>query len=158
MTATFSHGIEKACAVPYRWNENAIEILAFHHPLAGKQFVKGSIEPNESIISAAARELLEEGGVNLETLTCIGSARIGSPTVQWHFCIFDGNGLPDAWDYKTRDDGGRVFSFFWHPLSQDLDEGWHPIFHQAFQFIRQALPPSPRPANRAGWLPAPRPA
>ena len=52
----------KACPVVIR-GQGAIEILAFEHPLAGLQLVKGMIEPGESSRDAALRELREESGL-----------------------------------------------------------------------------------------------
>ena len=49
---------DKACPVVIR-HPAAPEILAFEHPLAGLQLVKGSIEPNETAAAAAVRELYE---------------------------------------------------------------------------------------------------
>ncbi|WP_410001350.1 NUDIX domain-containing protein [Rhizobium leguminosarum] len=40
-----------------------LEILAFTHPSAGNQFVKGTVEEGERPQDAAARELREESGL-----------------------------------------------------------------------------------------------
>lgn len=40
-----------------------LKILAFEHPLAGLQRVKGSVEPGESTALTAVRELKEEAGI-----------------------------------------------------------------------------------------------
>ena len=53
----------KACPVVLRRTADRIEILAFRHPLAGCQLVKGTIEVEETIQHAAERELHEETGV-----------------------------------------------------------------------------------------------
>jgi 8-oxo-dGTP pyrophosphatase MutT (NUDIX family) len=53
----------KACPVVLRRNQDRFEILAFRHPIAGCQLVKGSIEPEEDVGQAALRELCEESGV-----------------------------------------------------------------------------------------------
>lgn len=43
--------IEKACPVVFKIREKGVEVLAFTHPSAGKQFVKGSIHtPRPSIV------------------------------------------------------------------------------------------------------------
>jgi hypothetical protein len=49
-------------------------------------------------------------------------------------------GLPDCWEHPTLDNFSHLFSFFWHPLSDDLDEQWHAQFHETFQVIRRRLP------------------
>lgn len=56
---------DKACPVVLRSRET-LEILAFEHPLAGLQLVKGSVEPGESTDMAAVRELMEEAGIQSE--------------------------------------------------------------------------------------------
>jgi hypothetical protein len=43
----------KACPVVLRRNQDRFEILAFRHPIAGCQLVKGSIEPEEDVGQAA---------------------------------------------------------------------------------------------------------
>ncbi|MHC8286071.1 NUDIX domain-containing protein [Pseudomonas sp. XS1P51] len=48
--------VDKACPVVLR-NIEQLEILAFRHPLAGLQLVKGSVEPGELTGAAAVREL-----------------------------------------------------------------------------------------------------
>lgn len=54
---------DKACAVVLR-DRGVLEILAFEHPLAGLQLVKGSVEPGESSGAAAVRELMEEAAIS----------------------------------------------------------------------------------------------
>jgi len=49
--------IEKACPVVLRVSKEILEVLAFIHPSAGKQFVKGTIENGETPQQAAEREL-----------------------------------------------------------------------------------------------------
>jgi 8-oxo-dGTP pyrophosphatase MutT (NUDIX family) len=53
----------KACPVIVRRTAGGVEILAFRHPKAGCQLVKGTIEPAESVRRAAERELQEESGI-----------------------------------------------------------------------------------------------
>lgn len=54
--------VDKACAVVLR-DRGVLEILAFEHPLAGLQLVKGSVEAGESTCATAVRELMEEAGI-----------------------------------------------------------------------------------------------
>lgn len=130
--------VKKVCPVVFRIRGGEIEVLAFRHPLAGKQFVKGGIEDNEASLRAALRELEEESGIKAKAaFSDLGQASIGSAV--WHFFAFETDGLPDHWDHKTHDDFGHVFSFFWHPLVADLDAEWHPQFHEAFAVIRGLL-------------------
>lgn len=115
------------------------EILAFRHPSAGKQFVKGGIKEGEAASVAALRELAEESGVTIVSgVHTLGSGRIGEAV--WHFFAVTADSLPDRWVHQTDDDLGHVFEFFWHPLAEDLDDGWHRQFHDALNVIRGAMP------------------
>ncbi|WP_350224248.1 NUDIX domain-containing protein [Novosphingobium sp. fls2-241-R2A-195] len=130
----------KACAVPFRYGPHEIEVLAFRHPLAGNQFVKGTIEASERPEAAATRELYEESGLQLTASPIfLGSSTIGLPPLQWHFYAFRSSDLPDHWDHQTEDGGGLTFSFFWQPVRGDLDNKWHLVFHDAFQLIKASL-------------------
>lgn len=57
--------VEKACPIVLQMRNQRIEVLAFSHPLAGKQFVKGTTEVGEAPIVAAERELRQESGLAL---------------------------------------------------------------------------------------------
>ena len=126
-----------------------MDLLAFKHPLAGKQFVKGSIEAAEHPKAAAARELLEESGLSSITFERkLARVRIGATQELWHFYSAPSANLPEHWMHRAPDDGGHDFSFFWHPLAQDLDRDWHPIFHEALAVIRQSLSPFEQGGSR----------
>lgn len=130
----------KVCPVVHRRINGALEILAFRHPTAGKQFVKGSVEDGEPLSAAALRELREESGYCPSAAPrFLGQAPIGTPPTTWSFFAVEATNLPDNWDHQTEDDFGHVFSFFWHPAALDLDDHWHPIFHEALRMIRQAI-------------------
>ncbi|MGK9264493.1 NUDIX domain-containing protein [Sinorhizobium meliloti] len=47
-----------------RATKHGLEVLAFRHPSAGNQFVKGTIQQGEQPRDAAKRELLEESGLD----------------------------------------------------------------------------------------------
>lgn len=132
---------EKVCALPYRETSSALEVLSFSHPLAGHQFIKGTLKSEEHPAIGAERELREESGLSIAASPILlGRDVIGSPPIPWHFYAFEATDLPDAWTHWTEDGGGLLFSFFWHPLDKELDSEWHPIFHQAYRAIRSSLP------------------
>jgi 8-oxo-dGTP pyrophosphatase MutT (NUDIX family) len=54
--------MKKVVPVILRHPTQSLEILAFRHPLAGSQLVKGTIEQGEKYDEAAIRELFEETG------------------------------------------------------------------------------------------------
>ena len=66
---------DKACPVVFR-DSSLQQILAFEHPKAGLQLVKGRIEPGENARAAALRELEEEAG--------IADTAIASDLGTWH--------------------------------------------------------------------------
>lgn len=124
---------EKACPIVLRLWDGRPEVLAFTHPSAGKQFVKGTVEVGESPLDAATRELWEESGLRAdEPLVFLGTHAIGENGQRWHFFRHLSSGLPDSWSHQTEDDVGHTYVFFWHPLDQPLDQGWHLIFREAF--------------------------
>ncbi|MEM0908929.1 MAG: NUDIX domain-containing protein [Pseudomonadota bacterium] len=128
--------ISKACPVVLRLQAGRPEILAFVHPSAGKQFMKGTIEVGESPLEAARREMREESGLVADSnLIALGRTTIGHDRQYWHFFEWSAVGLPDTWYHRTEDDEGHTFRFFWHPVTAPLDSEWHPVFHQAFAFL-----------------------
>jgi hypothetical protein len=76
----------------------------------------------------------------LRTCLTLGKAPIGKPAAVWHFFAVEVGGLPLHWEHQTEDDDGHAFAFFWHPLTEDLDQDWHPMFHEALRVIRRSLP------------------
>ncbi|MDO3386881.1 NUDIX domain-containing protein [Gilvimarinus sp. SDUM040013] len=123
-----------------RRRENQLEILVFRHPLAGIQLAKGTIEPGETSLEASERELSEEAGISLQAKYQLleWQRRSGEPV--WGICIMEaGDGLPEEWSHYCEDDGGHVFQFFWHALSQAPSPEWHPVFVDALNAVRVAL-------------------
>lgn len=133
--------LEKVCPVVSRTTDQGLEVLAFSHPTAGKQFVKGTIENGETPRAAAERELREESGVGVHSspLMFVGKHKIGEEGASWHFFAYQASGLPDVWVHSTEDDHGHTFSFFWHSVDRPLGPDWHPMFHQAFEFFASRL-------------------
>lgn len=128
---------QKTCLVVLRMHDHRSEVLAFRHPSAGNQFIKGTIEDGEEPQQAAIRELREESGLIPQSpLTFLGSSPIGPRRQSWYFFGYVSSGLPDHWQHMTENDHGHIFDFFWHPLGQALDENWDLIFHEAHAFFR----------------------
>jgi 8-oxo-dGTP pyrophosphatase MutT (NUDIX family) len=133
-------GPRKACPVVLRrTTAGHIEVLAFRHPLAGNQLVKGTIERTESIQQAAERELIEEAGVVATAIADLGSVQMLEPEQEWHFVMCAVAQLAETWTHWTSDGGGLNFEFFWHPLEHKPDMTWHPIFRRALAFIREKV-------------------
>jgi ADP-ribose pyrophosphatase YjhB (NUDIX family) len=126
---------QKACPVVLRETDLGVEILAFRHPLAGCQLVKGTIEHGETAQCAAERELFEESGVAGVAKGTLGAMRTSEPEQEWHFVLCDVGLLAEAWTHRTSDGGGLDFAFFWHRIADAPDDMWHPIFRQALAFI-----------------------
>lgn len=132
--------MNKACPVVLRYHNNALELLAFKHPCAGKQLVKGGIKKGESLANACIRELQEESGIKAQVAKQLGTWEAGFKNQLWGFCLMHYEGvLPDTWDFATKDDGGHIFSFFWQPLNSTLDDSWNAVTRRAFQYIKSSL-------------------
>lgn len=130
--------IKKVVPILIRRKAQTLEILAFRHPLAGMQLVKGSIEPNETYENAAIRELFEESGlIARDNPKFIGSLVLKSTQQDWFFyyCEIDQT-APDTWTYFCLDDGGLTFEFFWYSMHEEPSEDWHEIFKEALTFLR----------------------
>ncbi|WP_434921224.1 NUDIX hydrolase [Bradyrhizobium sp. HKCCYLS3077] len=137
---------QKACPIVIRERDNTLEILAFRHPLAGCQLVKGTIEPGETSQQAAVRELFEESGITGRALRDVASLRMNDPPQIWHLVLCATPSLPDGWRHRTSDGGGLDFVFFWTGLQEasgrsprTADETWHPNYLSALDFLRRHL-------------------
>ena len=129
----------KACPVVIR-DHGHIEILAFAHPLAGLQLVKGTIEPGETSAAAALRELREESGLHASRVMAdLGVWASGYENQIWAFYLCEVHHPPDSWTHRTSDNGGHDFRFFWHPLSQQPSAQWHWVYQRALQYIASKL-------------------
>ena len=64
--------MNKACPVVLRIKNNKLELLAFKHPNAGNQLVKGGIKKGEHLESACVRELEEESGIQAKVVKQLG--------------------------------------------------------------------------------------
>ncbi|KIT14518.1 NUDIX domain-containing protein [Jannaschia aquimarina] len=118
----------RVCVVPRRGRA----ILAFRHPLAGAQLVKGRIEPGEGVAAAARRELREEAGLRARRIIRRGHI----PDLGWHMVEACVGPVPECWSHFCEDDGGLLFDFFWHRPGAD-DTGFHPVFRRALREVRR---------------------
>lgn len=118
-----------------------LEILAFRHPRAGKQLVKGTWEEGESAENASLRELAEESGIEHATVVRpLGQLPFRGIRQHWHFYLCHVPcQLPDHWTFFTQDGGGHLFGFFWHELHSPPDHGWHNDFRRALTFIHRQI-------------------
>jgi 8-oxo-dGTP pyrophosphatase MutT (NUDIX family) len=127
--------IEKVCPVLLRHKGRALEVLAFRHPLAGLQLVKGTREPGESVASGALREMREEAGVAADDPRVLCTTNGMAADQIWHFVLVSKGDLPDGWSFYCPDDGGHLFEFFWWNLWEAPGAEWHPIFERALDTI-----------------------
>ncbi len=140
MQADFSLSglVPKVCPVILRRRGGMQQILAFRHPLAGCQLVKGTLEPGERPEQAVLRELEEESGIGQAVIVeKIGELDIGEAGQHWHLFLCQPEApLKDEWSFFTADGGGLTFEFFWYALDVEPDESWHHVFRTALAFIR----------------------
>ena len=130
--------VHKVVPIVLRRREQ-LEILAFRHPQAGTQLVKGTLEAGEKVEDATLRELAVESGIeNAAVVRPLGELTYRKIAQHWRLflCRVPGQ-LPDAWSFFTEDDGGHLFDFFWHELVRPADDRWHPDFHRALTFVRR---------------------
>jgi len=128
---------EKVCPYVLRGAEDGPEVLAFRHPLAGCQLVKGTLEPGESVEAGALRELAEESG--LVGVPADSPAWSSPDIVQgqlWHFVPVVVPPQPDDFEFLCADDGGHLFKFFWWPLGTVPGGEWHESFVRVLDEIR----------------------
>lgn len=92
--------------------------LVLHHPKAGMQLVKGTVEPGEDPTRAAARELFEEAGLETIAATPLGQSDTIEPGEDWHFALCRvRTPVREAWQHFAPDDGGILFQFSWLDLT-----------------------------------------
>lgn len=133
---------ERVCPVVVRQrNDHKWELLAFEHPIAGLQLVKGRIEQWETPEHAVCRELQEESGlVATKEVKFLFATNDLPNTGVWYFFLCEVKDvLLDAWTFSTQDDGGQRFRFFWHPIDDPLTSQWHPLYHHALERLLPRL-------------------
>lgn len=119
--------------------EDGWQILAFHHPLAGDQLVKGTIERGEFAEIAVLRELAEESGINsAKIVRNLGIWESDFEGQIWSVFLCEAENLPDEWVFHTDDDDGLNFAFFWHSLNSDSGK-FHSLYQNALVWIKDNL-------------------
>jgi 8-oxo-dGTP pyrophosphatase MutT (NUDIX family) len=133
-----NHYTRKVCPVILRKHSDVWSILAFRHPRAGTQLIKGTLEAGERPEVGALRELAEESGIDHAVVVeKIGDLDMDEAEQRWHVFLCQPSApLADEWDHFTTDGGGHIFHFFWQPLDQEPDETWHPVFKAGLDYIR----------------------
>lgn len=132
---------DRACPVLFR-DSSMRQILAFEHPSAGIQLVKGRIERGEDSRSAALRELEEESGIaNISIAKDLGTWNSGHEGQVWslQLCSYQ-PGLPETWTHLCQDEG-KTFKFFWHNMHTPAGEHWTPPYQRALAEIRERTRP-----------------
>ena len=109
-----AHYTPKGCPVVLRVQTEQTQILAFRHPLAGSQIIKGTVEPGEQPAAGALRELAEESGiVHAVVVRKLGERSFDDIAQHWHFYLCQPTQpLPASWSHYTTDGGGHTFEFF----------------------------------------------
>jgi len=132
---------DKACPVLLRRQEGRLQILAFRHPKAGCQIVKGTVEEDEEPRQTVLRELGEESGIDdARVIEPLGQLLFQKDKQRWHLFLCQVERiLPDAWEHFTTDGGGHNFAFFWHDLHEVPGDEWYPMFRSALAFLRERL-------------------
>lgn len=133
--------VEKVCPYVLRGPKGNLEILAFKHPLAGCQLVKGTLEPGERVVDGALRELAEEAGLVGTVGSGVSWSSLNIADGQlWHFVPVDVPPQPDHFAFFCADDGGHRFAFRWWPLRDGPGPDWHEIYRRALNEIRARQP------------------
>ena len=131
--------IQKVCPVILRQPGEQRQILAFRHPSAGTQLIKGNLEVNELPEAAVLRELAEESGIDQATVVAkIGELKFRQAQQHWHIYLCQPSvQLAEEWAFFTADGGGLLFRFFWHPINEEPDASWRPVYRSALSLIRE---------------------
>ncbi|MEM6595498.1 MAG: DNA mismatch repair protein MutT [Pseudomonadota bacterium] len=131
--------IHKACPIGLHPDGAPLRVAAFVHPKAGLKLVEGPIEPGELPARAAARALFEGSGLETKSAIIIGESLDIARDQHWHFALCRvAPPVRDRWQHFCKDDGGRLFKFFWQDLNASRD-GFDEPFRNALDWITKEL-------------------
>ncbi len=140
-------GIPRAFACVIRRRDQDIELLVFDHPEAGTQIPKGRIRPGEKHRDAAARELAEESGLELEPRELIAhfehsfSRPLTSAIVteDWYVWLFEAPAdSPESWIHEP-DEEDMPFSYRWIAVDERTVEKVHSHFSRVVNLTQAFL-------------------
>ena len=117
--------VDKVFVCLVRTRDKGCELLVFRsHDEPGFEVTKGSVEPGESLLNAAFRELFEESGIgSVRVVAELGTTRWGREH-QHFFLVETDVSVPETFRHTVTGDGpdcGRSYAFRWLPLSEDLE-------------------------------------
>lgn len=122
-----------------------LEILLFQHPAQDIQFVKGTVEDSEDLLSASIRELWEESGlkVDQQQLKFFKHFRFEAHQQEWFVYWTFVQELRDGWSWQTMDDYGHQFKFFWCSLREfamsskdwEMDDRFRMVMNEVVKYF-----------------------
>lgn len=123
MGMTRAH-VRKAFAYAVRLSARGPELLVFHslEESAGFEVPKGALEPGESFVDAARRELFEESGLEVSGGTELGTTWYADEE-QRFFLFAARDDVPDRFQHRVTGgggDAGATYDFEFRPLDDAL--------------------------------------
>lgn len=114
-----------------REDKGDIQLLVFDHMDvdAGVQIPAGTVEPDEDILAASKRELMEEAGIRASGMKRIAviEANWNGQDVRAHlFAAWALPGTEDEWTHRVTgsgEDGGMRFRLYWLARAD-----WHKLY------------------------------
>ncbi|MEO0485415.1 MAG: NUDIX domain-containing protein [Pseudomonadota bacterium] len=131
--------IDKAVPLVLHPGGAPLRVLAFTHPLAGAQIVKGTVEPREAPARAAVRELWEEAGLTAIAALPLAVREDVRDGERWHFVLCRIRPpVRERFQHYCKDDGGHLFRFFWHKLEAQPGP-FQPPFDRVLEVVQEML-------------------
>ena len=153
------NAIPKVCPLVIRRSGDGLELLAFEHPCGDFQLVKGTVEAVEDLPVAARRELLEEAGIQAESLSPLVArfhatlphpSGAGEQLQDWHvFLATPEAPLPETWIHAaegSEEERNLTFRFFWQSPGGALSN-YHPVFRRVMAMAERLVAPAPPSAE-----------